>query len=45
MRIWNQSYQLGWWWLDDEEDDDDDDDEEEEDYDDLQPLEVYDLAV
>ena len=42
MRIWNQSYQLGWWWLDDEEDDDD---EEEEDYDDLQPLEVYDLAV
>ena len=44
MRIWNQSYQLGWWWLDDEEDDDDDD-EEEEDYDDLQPLEVYDLAV
>ena len=42
MRIWNQSYQLGWWWLDDEEDDDDD---EEEDYDDLQPLEVYDLAV
>ena len=43
MRIWNQSYQLGWWWLDDEEDDDDDD--EEEDYDDLQPLEVYDLAV
>ena len=43
MRIWNQSYQLGWWWLDDEEDDDDD--EEEEDYDDLQPLEVYDLAV
>ena len=45
MRIWNQSYQLGWWWLDDEEDDDDDEEEEEEDYDDLQPLEVYDLAV